>query len=217
MPERHQRTRAIVALVLAAALVVGSCSTDREITKPPPEPVTAQNLQATLLTTADLPSGFTEEEGAGTPIGTEIIPEHDCDDPLKDLKPKLAASRDFSGNGVELTDIAAWFPGQGQAAEQAYRDMASACAAVVVPKDGLAIRTGGLDFGVLSKRTLAIRIEVEPKTGPILERDLIVMRQGDLMHVIRLTGPRPSDKLLLDTAVRATIGRLGLLYNDVHP
>ena len=37
------------------------------------------------------------------------------------------------------------------------------------------------------------------------------------MHVIRLTGPRPSDKLLLDTAVRATIGRLGLLYNDVHP
>lgn len=217
MPERHQSTRAIIALLLGAALVVGACSTDREITKPAPEPVTAENLAATLLTTADLPDGFTQKEGAGAPISTEIVPEHECDDAIKDMKPELAASRDFSGNGVELTDIAAWFPGQGQAAEQVYRNLASACAAVVAPNDGLSIRTGALDFGVLSRRTLAIRIEVEPTTGPIRERALVVMRQGDLLHVIRLIGPRPSDKQLLDTAVRATIGRLGLLDNDVNP
>lgn len=217
VPERHQPTRAIAALLLGAALVMGACSTNREITKPPPEKVTTENLAATLLTTADLPEGFTQKEGAGAPISTEIVPEHECDDPLKDVEPKLAASRDFSGNGVQLTDTAAWFPGQGQAAEQVYRNLASACTAVVVPKDGLSIRTGALDFGVLSDKTLAIRIEVEPTSGPILERDLIVMRQGDLLHVIRVVGPRPSDKLLLDTATRVTIGRLGLLYNDVNP
>lgn len=217
MLERHQHVRAVAALFLAAALLLGACSTDRKITKPPPEPVTTKNLTATLLTKADLPDGFTEKAGPGTPISTEIVPEHQCDDAMKDLKPKLAESRDFTGNGVELTDLAAWFPGQGQAAEQVYRNIASACTAVVVPKDGLSIRTGALDFGVLSNKTLAIRIEVEPKTGPIVERDLIVMRQGDLLHVIRLIGPRPSDKVLLDTVVRATIGRLGLLYNDVNP
>lgn len=217
MPERPQPTRAIAAILVGAALVLSACNTDRKITKPPPEPVTSQNLEATLLTTADLPDGFTQKEGAGASISTEIVPEHDCDDAMKGLKPKLAASRDFSGNGVELTDITAWFPGQGRAAEQVYRNLASDCAAVVAPNEGLSIRSGALDFGVLSNKTLAIRIEVEPKTGPIVERDLIVMRQGDLVHVIRLLGPRPSDKVLLDTAVRVTIGRLGLLYNDVNP
>ena len=58
------------------------------------------------------------------------------------------------------------------------------------------------------------RFEVEPDSGPITERDLILLRQGDLVHLIRLTGPRPSDKALLDGAVRNAIGRLGLLHDD---
>lgn len=217
MRQHHQRARWIAALGLGTALVLGSCRSDRELTKPKPVPVTEKNLQATLLTTADLPGGFTAKAGPGSPISTEIVPEHACDDALKKLAPKKAVSTDFSGNGAELTDVAAWFPGQGPAVEQLYRDVAGACAQIVVADKGLAIRTGGLNFGVLSDNTLAIRIEVEPKTGAITERDLIVMRQGDLVHVIRLVGPRPSDKVLLDAAVRATIGRLGLLYDDTHP
>jgi hypothetical protein len=200
--------------VLTGALVLGACSTDRKLTEPEPVPVTEENLQATLLTTSDLPAGLTATEGAGSPISTELLTEHECDDGLKNLKPSKAVSTDFTGNGVALTDTAAWFPGQGAAAEQVYRDAAGLCSQVVVADQGLSIRAAPLDFGVLSDNTFATRFEIEPTTGAITERDLIVMRQGDLLHVIRLVGPRPSDKPLLDRAVRTAIGHLGLLYND---
>ncbi|MEX2293723.1 MAG: hypothetical protein WD691_08030 [Acidimicrobiales bacterium] len=200
--------------VVVGSLVLGACRTDRELTTPKPIPVDEENLAATLLTASDLPPGFTQKEGAGTPITTELIPEHDCDDAITELKPALSFSRDFSGQGRLLTDTAAWFPGQGGAAEQVFRNIQTACRQVAVPADGLSLRTLSLNFGALSDNTLAMRVEAEPTTGPIEERDLIVMRQGDLLHIVRLVGPRPSDKVLLDAAVRATIGRLGLLHLD---
>jgi hypothetical protein len=196
---------------------LGACSTDREVTKPDPEPITQKRLEGTLLTTDDLPEGFTEVDGPGTPIDTDVIPEHDCDDELKKLEPKDATSVDFTGNGVTLTSTAAWFPGQGPAVEQVFRNIAERCKQVVMADQGLAVRAGALSFGVLSDDTLPLRFEIEPDTGAITERDIILMRQGDLVHVIRLNGPRPSDKALLDTAVRAVIGRLGLLYEDANP
>jgi hypothetical protein len=195
-------------------MVLGGCRTDRELTEPKPVPVTEELLAGTLLTTDDLPAGFTATDAPGAPISTEVIPEHNCDDALAQLEPEAAASTDFTGNGMTLTDTAAWFPGQGGAVEQVFRDLLSDCAQVVIADQGLSMRTGGLDFGVLSDNTLPIRVEAEPDAGAITERDLILMRQGDLVHVIRLSGPRPSDKALLDGAVRIAIGRLGLLYDD---
>lgn len=214
MHDHHRRGRWITALVLGGALVLSACSTDRKLTEPKPVPVTEKNLTETLLTAADLPAGFTAKDGPGTPLSTEIITEHDCDNALTDLKPKLSVSTDITGNGVTLTDTAALFPGQGAAAEQIYRDVASKCSQVVVASKGVSIRSGPLDFGVLSDNTLPIRFEIEPTTGAITERDLIVIRQDDLLHVVRLVGPRPSDKALLDTAVRTAIGRLGHLHDD---
>lgn len=212
--EQHRRARQIGALALGASLALSACSADRKLTEPKPVPVTQKKLRSTLLSAGDLPSGFKASDQPGSAISKEIVSEHSCDDALTKLKPKLEASIYLTGNGVKLTDTAAWFPGQGPAAEQVYRDIASRCGQVVVSDRGLAIRTGPLDFGVLSDNVLPIRIEVEPKTGPIEERDLIIMRQGDLLHVVRLTGLRPSDKALLDTAVRTAIGRLGLLYQE---
>jgi hypothetical protein len=212
--ERHGRGREIAALALGCVVALGACRTDRELTKPKPVAVTEERLAATLLTVDDLPSGFTATGGAGTPIDQEVLPEHACDDNIADLDPKESVSIDFTGNGVTLTDTAAWFPGQGGAVEQLYRDVADECEQVVVAEQGIAVRAGSLDFGVLSDNTIPIRFEIEPTTGPIEERDLIVMRQGDLVHLIRLSGPRPSDKSLLDTAVRVAIGRLGGLYED---
>lgn len=214
MRDHLKHVRCIAAVGLGATLVLGACRTDRELTVPDPVPVTEELLVAAQLTVEDLPDGFTATDGPGTPISADVVPEHECDDALADLAPEAEASTNFQGNGVELTDTTAWFPGQGAAVEQLIRDVASFCSQVVVADAGLAIRTGPLDFGVLSDNTVAIRIEVEPDTGPILERDLILMRQGDLVHVIRMRGPRPSDKGLLDGAVRVAIGRLGLLYAD---
>lgn len=143
-----------------------------------------------------------------------MLPEHECDDRISELEPKETATTDLTNGELRLTSTAAWFPGQGGAVEELYRDVAEDCEQVVVADQGLAIRSGSLDFGVLSDNTFATRFEIEPNTGAISERDLIVMRQGDLIHLVRLTGPRPSDKALLDTAVRTSIGRLGHLYED---
>jgi hypothetical protein len=209
----QQRVRRIAVVGMACGLLLGACSTDRELTEPEPVAVTEERLAATLLTAQDLPAGFAADDD-GTPISTEILPEHDCDDAIGELEPEEAASRDFTGNGLELADTAAWFPGQGGAVEQLFRDVAARCSQLVIAEAGLAVRSGALDFGVLSDDVLAIRFEIEPDTGAITERDVIVMRQGDLLHVIRLNGPRPSDKVLLDAAVRPTLGRLGLLHQD---
>lgn len=200
--------RQVAALGLGMALALTACSTDREITTPEPEPVTEEVLTDALITVDDLPSGWAEADG-DTTIATELVPEHECDDRLGELEPEEAVSADFAGSGVTLSSSVAWFPGAGGAVEQLIRDIAADCSSVVVADEGLAIRTGALDFGVLSDDSLPIRVEVEPNSGPIEERDLVVLRQGDLVHFIRLTGPRPSNKSLLDTVVRDAIGRLG--------
>lgn len=213
MRRQQQRGRQIAVAAVLGTLALGACRTDRELTEPDPVPVTEERLAATLVTVEDLPAGFTAAED-GRPISTEVLPEHDCDDAIAELEPEEAASRDLTGNGVELTSTATWFPGQGGAVEQLFRDVAARCAQVVIADQGVAVRAGGLDFGVLSDNVLGIRFEIEPESGAITEHDVILMRQGDLVHVIRLDGPRPSDKALLDAAVRPTLGRLGLLFQD---
>lgn len=211
----HLRSgRRAAALAMGAAVVLAACSTDRELTEPDPVPVTEELLVGALLTAADLPEGFTATEGAGPPISTEIVPEHECDDAVAQLEPEEAASAEFTGNGQTVVSNVAWFPGQGGAVDQLFRDVATLCRSVMATDQGVAIRAGALDFGVLSDDSLPIRFEVEPGDGPITERDVILLRQGDLVHVIRLTGPRPSDKVLLDRAARNAIGRLGLLHAD---
>jgi hypothetical protein len=195
------------------ALFASGCQTDREVTEPDPEPVTQERLVAALLTADDLGTSFTQAD-EGTPISTEPLPEHECDDQIADLTPREEATADFTGAGSTLTSTLAWFPGGGGSAEQAFRNLVEDCASVVAPDEDLAVRANALDFGVLSDDTLAVRIEVERATGNIEERDVIIMRLGDLLSVIRLTGPRPSDKVLLDNVVRVAMGRLGLLSDD---
>lgn len=206
-------TRSIVALGLGAALALTACSTDRELTEPEPEPVTEERLTAALIDEGDLPDGYVAADEA-TPFATEVVPEHECDDRLAEMEPEESVSRDFSRGDIAVTHAVAWFPGQGGAVEQLFRDVAGDCSSVVVAEEGLAVRAGGLDFGVLSDDTLAIRFEIEPDSGTIEERDVVLMRQGDLVSVIRMTGPRPSDKALLDGAARVAIGYLGLLHDD---
>jgi hypothetical protein len=200
----------MVALGVGAALALGACQTDREVTRPEPEPVTEELAGDALLTVEDLPEGWAVSDEA-TPIATEVLPEHPCDDALADLEPEVDTSTDFTGPGGTLSSGVAHFPGQGAAAEQLVRDIAEDCAAVVATDSGVSVRTSPLDFGVLSDDTLALRFEIEPQTGAITERDLIVIRRGDLVSTIRLDGPRPSDKALLDSVVRVAIGRLGTL------
>lgn len=208
------RRRQMAALGVAAALALTACSTDREVTRPEPEPVTTARLTDALITADDLSEGFTETADPSTTISTELIPEHSCDDRLGDLEPEDSVTTEFVGSGSTLSSTVAWFPGAGDAVDQLLRDISNDCRSVVVADAGVAIRTGALRFGVLSDDTLPIRVEVEPTSGPIEERDLILVREGDLVHVIRLVGPRPSDKALLDRVVRLAIGRLGFLHDE---
>jgi len=200
-------------IVVAAALLMSGCDTGREVTEPEPVPINDKRLTAALLTEDDLPAGYTAAP-EGTPISTELIPEHECDDAIKELEPEEAASADFTSDTTTLTNTIAWFPGGGGDVESLIREVAEDCAAVVVADQDLSLRTEPLDFGVLSDDTLAIKVEAELADGTIEERDLIVMREGDLISIIRVVGPRPSDKEMLDSVVRVAIGNLGALADD---
>ena len=210
---RHTAARRLAGVAVGAALLASACQTDRKVTEPEPQPVTQERVTAALLTIDDLPDTFTAAEPA-TSIVTDLVPEHDCDDAIANLDPEQVATADFTGSGTRLTSTVAYFPGQGGAVDQLYRDVAGSCAEVVITAADLSLRTRGLDFGVLSDDTLALQLELEPATGPIEERDLILMREGDLISLVRLTGPRPSDKDLLDAMVRIAIGRLGFLAQE---
>ena len=200
-------------VVVGVSLIATGCSTDREVTKPEPVPVTDKRLTAALLTADDLPDSYTAA-AEGTPVNAELIPEHECDDAIKDLEPEEVATADFTSSTAVLTNTVAWFPGGGGNVDALFRDIAADCAAVVVAEEDLNLRTSALDFGVLSDDTLALKVEAELADGTIEERDLILIRDGDLVSVVRLVGPRPSDKELLDSAVRTSIGRLGELADE---
>lgn len=202
-----RRGRTTAAGLAAVALLATACSTNREVTRPEPKPVTDELLATALLTDDDL-TGF-EPAPTSTPAATELVPEHECDDALADLEPRRQASADFTNGTNRLSVSVAWYPGGGQAVERLHRQIRDRCEQVVVAEQGLSLRTGPLDFGVLSDDTFPVRFEVEPESGSIEERDLILIRDGDLVTTIRLVGPRPSDKTLLDSVVRIAIGRLG--------
>ena len=207
--------RLIATSAAFVAALAGGCRTDREVTQPEPQKVTQERLTEALLTEDDVGSPYVVA-GEATPISSDILPEHDCDDALKDLEPKEEAAIDFTGTGLgtRLNNAIAYFPGRGSSVGEVYREVAEDCEAVVVDDAGLSIKTESLDFGVLSDDTLAFQFLVEAEDGSIEERDLIVIRIDDLVSIIRLDGPRPSDKELLDSVVRVAIGNLGLVAEE---
>jgi len=213
VPGQRKAALRVATVVMAVAVFAGGCSTDRELTKPKPLPVTQARVSAALITADDLPDTFTAAD-PGTPINAEVIDQHKCDDAITDLDPKVEATADFTGSGTRLTHTVAWFPGGGAAVERLYRKVAEDCAAVVVADQGLSLITSSLDFGVLSNDTIPLKFDLERADGTIEERDLIIRRQGDLVSVVRLIGPRPSDKVILDRVVRTAIGRLGFLAQE---
>ncbi len=211
---QHKAAGKAATMVMGVALLASGCRTDREVTRPEPEPVTEDVVTSALLTEADVPGYVAATES--TPIDTEVVPEHECDDSIGDLDPKEAASADFTAEGSRLTSTVAWFPGQGGDVDRLFRDVAEDCEAVVITDEEISMRTQELDYGVLTDDTLAIKFELELPDTTIEERDLIIMRDGNLVSIVRLTGPRPSNKELLDTVVRTALGRLGRIAEDTE-
>jgi len=203
----------IGGVAVAAALALTACATDRKVTRPAPVEVTAERVAEALVTEADLPEGYAAVDDDAA-FGREVLPEHACDDALAELTPEVEVGQTFRRGEVTVTHVIGWFPGQGPQAEAVLADVGGACAGVVATDTGVAIRAGRLDFGVLSDDVLPIAVEVEAPGAAIEERDLVVVRRGDLVSVLRVSGPRPSDKVLIDGAVRAGLGRLGLLHED---
>ncbi len=210
---QRKATRAVATLVTVLALVAGGCRTDREVTRPEPEPVTQERLAAALVTDTDVPSPFTLAEDA-EPLGAEMVPEHECDDPLADLEPEQSATATFTGADSTLENTIAWYPGRGGAVNATYRALLSDCGQVVVTDADLSFRAEPLDFGVLSDDTFPLVFVLEPAQGTIEERNLIVLVAGDLVSTIRLDGPRPTSLSVLDAVTRVAIGKLGLLDQD---
>jgi len=207
--------RGLAILVLGGVLVTGGCSTNREVTRPDPEPINDELLTSELLTDEDVPAPYVVDEDAD-PLGPEILPEHDCDDALADVDPEASASVTFTGPGLgtTLTNTISYFPGQGGSVAAAYTALLQKCKQAVVEDEQMRFTTVPLDFGVLSDNTFPLRVVVENDDGTIEERNLIVMRSGDLVSTIRLDGPRPTDLEVLDAVTRVAIGNLGELSQE---
>lgn len=200
-----------VAALIGLGLVASACRTDREVTRPDPVPVSEERLTEALLTETDVPGAFAL---GGEAPPADVVPEHECDDALTELEPDETASVTFTDGGATLTNTISWYPGRGEAVGRAYRDLDEDCEQAVVTGEDLSFTTQALDFGVLSDDTLPLTFVLERGDGTIEERNVIVLRAGDLVSTIRLEGPRPSDKELMDAVVRVAIGRLGLLDED---
>lgn len=227
------RLTAALAAFTALALLAGACSTSREITRPEPEPVTTEALVDALITEDDLTDG--------AQVGEDEIVDEDSeadarafelpgDNPLEDLEclqtfeeesnavgtstQLLEASRQFQVGEMVVTNSVTFLPSAGGAGEQVFHDLADNCEAAVT--EGFTVRTGPLDFGVLSDNALSLKLEIEPPgSAPIAEVDIVLMRQGDLIDLVVAAGPRPSNKKVLDEAVRAAIGNVVGLHNRV--
>jgi hypothetical protein len=199
-------------MVVGGALLASGCQTNREVTRPEPLPVDQELLTEALLTADDVPPPYVVAEDT-EPLGPELLTEHECDDPLQELDPEESASVTFTGAGLgtTLTNTVSYFPGQGAQAGDVYRDLLEDCEQAVADDEGVSFTTEPLDFGVLSDDTLPLVVVVENDDGTIEERNLIVMRSGDLISTIRLDGPRPTDLVTLDAVTRVAIGNLGLL------
>jgi hypothetical protein len=208
-------TRGLATLVLGAMLLTGGCSTNREVTRPDPVPVDQELLTSALLTQDDVPPPYVLAEGA-EPLGPEILPEHECDDALADFEPEESASVTFTGTGLgtTLTNTVSYVPGQGGAVGAAYVNLLESCKQAVVADQALRFTAVPLNFGVLSDNTFPLRVVIEHDDGTIEERNLIVMRSGDLVSTIRLDGPRPTHLQVLDAVTRVAIGNLGELAQE---
>lgn len=215
MAGRQSKAARAVATIVVGVVVAGGCQTDREVTRPEPQPVTEELLTGALLTEEDMPAPYELDEAA-EPLGPEIVPEHDCDDELAALAPEESASVTFTGAGIDttLTNTISYFPGQGGQAASVYNDILTSCGAVVVDDADLSFTTSPLDFGVLSDDTLPLVVVLEHGDGTIEERSVIVIQADDLISTIRLNGPRPTDLVVLDHVTRVALGKLGLLAQD---
>jgi hypothetical protein len=209
---QFKATRAIATLVVCGGLLAGGCQTDREVTRPEPLPIDEELLTDALLTQDDVPPPYVLDED-GEPLGPELVPEHDCDDALKNLEPEDSASVTFTGSGLgtTLTNTISYFPGGGGSVSELYNDILEDCSQAVAEDAGLRFTTEPLDFGVLSDDTFPMVVTIESDNGTIEERNLIIMRAGDLVSTIRLDGPRPTDLVVLDEVTRVALGNLGVL------
>jgi hypothetical protein len=188
--------------------MAGACSTNREVTRPDPVEITDELLAKSVLTVGDLPSGWTAVP-APVPFATELLPEDECDDPLAAVEPAHEAAATFALGGVTFTNQIVHLA-NGQAYDELVFDMAEDCAELVLD-DETAVRTGAFDFGALTANSLAVKVEVERPSGPIEERDFVVLRRGNLVSILRAVGPRPIDTDVFDTAARRALNRLAAL------
>jgi hypothetical protein len=196
-----------------AVLTIAAGCTDREATRPEPEPVTVERLQAATLEPDDLP-GDPTASASDISVGSELLDTLECDDLLTGLVPDQEAASQLDTGRVVITSTVAHLPGAGRATTDHYNQVRERCATTVDTAAGVSVRASRLSFGALTDRTLPIKLELEAATGPITEIAVIVVREGDLVHVIRATGDRPIDRELLDSAARAAIGKLSALALD---
>jgi hypothetical protein len=192
-------------MVLVAAVTAVAC-TGSGGPNAGSEPVTIGRLAQATVAARDLPDGF-RQVLAAPGIEGEVVVDHRCDDAIEELEPAEQVTSAASDGAQTLVSVVAWFPGESARAENAYRRAASSCRSASTPGGSMIVRASPLDLGPISDDVLATLFEVEER-GMIHETAVVLIRRGDLVAVLRLDGPRPVSRRVLDQVTRLGINRL---------
>ena len=194
---QSKAARAVATIVVGGALLAGGCQTDREITEP--EPVAGHRGAAhrraahrrttcRARTSSTRPPSRRARAGAGARVRR----------PARGRStPRRPPASIFTGTGSAPPSPTRSPTTRARAPRSPTSTTTSSRTApqVVVTDEGMRFTTKPLDFGVLSDDTLPLVVSIEHDDGTIEERNLIIMRAGDLISTIRLDGPRPSDQV----------------------
>ena len=153
--------------------------------------------------------------GRRTRSGRRSCPSTSATTASSDLEPEETASVTFTGTGLgtTLTNTDLVLPRAGRAVGDVYDDLLEDCEQAVVERRGHAVHAPSRSTSACCPTTPSpLVVVVEHDDGTIEERNLIVMRSGDLVSTIRLDGPAAHRPRGCSTRVtRVAIGNLGLL------
>jgi hypothetical protein len=197
-------------------MVAAACSSDSS-SKPADKPLAEKDLRRALVTADDFPDhDFTLQPATKPDKDSQLFPDDSCDDKISVIDADLAAHAGFlspSGD-VTLDHVVELYSGRGGALADAFVTFLSECKLVRLP-DGQ-VTVGPLDFGSLTDTgdSQSAQILID-KGGVLAEVDFVLLYKGDLVSTLVLSGPRPTNKGLLDSLARDALGKLGALEQGV--
>lgn len=233
--------RQVLPLVVLPVLLLGACSTGSERAQPTagaatsstptatattaPHALDQQQVDAALLTQADMPTGWLQDTSAPVrpapdasapaevvydpPACAEIAAAIDDDTPT-DRQPLAAGEATFATDGFTflVETVETWEPDLRTASVDALAAALSACPSYTqTAPDGTVTTTTvtALDAPNLADRTVGVRVAASSGTSPTIVVDVVVVVTGSTSVSVVAGGLTPVDPEVLQQVVATAV------------